>query len=72
MPKEIILVASALIFAGCANMTFNAEMCQRIASDPQATMPKECVKYSEEEAAKASLKPSEKSESKETLEYNKE
>lgn len=63
---------SVFLFSGCANMTFNAQMCKEIASDPQATMPKECMKYSEEEAAKASLKPSEKIESKEDLEFNKE
>lgn len=63
---------SVFIFSGCSNMTFNTQMCQEIATDPQATMPKECMKYSEEEAEKAFNKTSNKIESKEDLEFNKE
>jgi hypothetical protein len=67
-----LCLVSVVVFGGCANMTFNAQMCQNIRLDPQATMPQECMKYSEEEAAKASIKPSEKIQSKESLEFNKE
>jgi len=44
---------AVLIFSGCSNMTFNATMCDQIASDPHATMPEECRNYVEEEAQKA-------------------
>jgi hypothetical protein len=65
-------LVSVVVFSGCANMTFNKEMCNKIASDPQATMPKECMEYSEEEAQKAFDKPLKKIESKEDLEVHKE
>ncbi|MEA3370463.1 MAG: hypothetical protein U9Q40_03920 [Campylobacterota bacterium] len=63
---KIYLIA---IFAltGCSNMTFNATMCNEIASDPHATMPEECRNYSEEEAEKAFNKTQEKQESKENI-----
>jgi hypothetical protein len=38
---------------GCSHFTINASMCDQIASDPHATVPKECRNYNEEEAAKA-------------------
>ncbi len=41
------------MFSGCSHFTFNATMCNQIASDPQATIPKECRNYIEEEAQKA-------------------
>ncbi len=41
------------MFSGCSNITFNASMCDSIASDPQAVMPRECRNYNEEEAQKA-------------------
>jgi trehalose-6-phosphate synthase len=62
-----------LLFSGCSNMTFNATMCDQIASDPNAVMPKECINYSEEEAQKAFYKTKDKVESKEDIvEFNKE
>ena len=48
-----IYLLSLLLLAGCSNMTFNATMCDQIASDPHATMPEECRDYSEKEAEKA-------------------
>ncbi len=55
------------LFAGCSNITFNATMCDQIASDPHATVPQECRNYSEEEAEKAFNKTQEKEESKENI-----
>ncbi|MDD2566467.1 MAG: hypothetical protein PHI89_00950 [Thiovulaceae bacterium] len=50
---KISLVVCALVLGGCSYFTFNAPMCDQIASDPHATVPKECRNYNEEEAAKA-------------------
>ncbi len=49
---------AALIFviflSGCSNFTFNATICDQIASDPNAPqIPQECKVYKEEEATKA-------------------
>ncbi|WP_373035737.1 hypothetical protein [Sulfurimonas sp.] len=66
-------LAALLIFSGCSNITFNAAMCDKIASDPQAVMPEECRNYSEEEAQKAFDKTKHKVESKEDIvEFHKE
>jgi len=42
-----------MIFSGCSHFTFNASMCQQIASDPNAVIPQECKNYNEDEAKKA-------------------
>lgn len=47
------LLALALFFSGCSYFTINGSMCDQIASDPHATVPKECRNYSEEAATKA-------------------
>ena len=44
------VVLIAILFTACAHFTFNASICDRIASDPHATMPEECRIYNEEEA----------------------
>ncbi len=46
-------VVLMLMISGCSNITFNARMCEEIASDPHAVMPKECRNYVEEDAQKA-------------------
>jgi hypothetical protein len=51
--NKITLVVCSILFLGCANMTFNAAMCDQIASEPNAVIPKECRNYLEEEAQKA-------------------
>ena len=56
-----------LIFTGCSNFEINAGMCDQIASDPHATMPKECRNYVESEAQKAFDKTKDKQESKENI-----
>lgn len=48
-----LYIVSLALFAGCSNITFNATMCEEIASDPHATMPQECRNYVEQEAQKA-------------------
>ena len=48
-----IYLLAALALSGCSNITFNATMCDQIASDPHATVPQECRNYSEKEAEKA-------------------
>ncbi|MEA2091863.1 MAG: hypothetical protein U9O83_05820 [Campylobacterota bacterium] len=60
-------LAIVLIFSGCSNVTFNATMCDKIASEPNAVIPQECRNYSEEEAAKAFDKTQPKVESKEDI-----
>ena len=66
-------LAALLILGGCSNITFNAAMCDKIASDPQAVMPEECRNYNEEEAQKAFDKTKHKVESKEDIvEFHKE
>ena len=42
-----------LVFGACSHFTINATMCDRIASDPLATMPEECRIYNEDEAQKS-------------------
>jgi uncharacterized ion transporter superfamily protein YfcC len=61
-------VVLIVVFSGCSNIEFNAAMCEKIASDPNAVMPQECRNYSEEEAQKAFDKTNtEKFESKEDI-----
>lgn len=68
---KIYLIA-VFALAGCSSVTFNATMCDQIASDPHATMPQECRNYSEAEAEKAFNKTKDKHESKENIiEFNK-
>lgn len=66
-------LATLLIFSGCSNVTFNGTMCEKIASEPNAVIPQECIQYSEEDAQKAFDKTKTKIESKEDIvEFNKE
>ena len=69
-----ITIASLVFLVGCSYFTFNASMCEQIASDPHAIMPEECRNYVEEEVQKAyDNTKHEKVESKEDLlEFNKE
>lgn len=50
---KYIILPLMLIFSGCSYFTFNAAMCESIASDPHATIPTECRNYNEAEAEKA-------------------
>lgn len=50
---KYIYLVFPLFFLACSNITFNATICDQIASDPHATMPEECRVYNEEEAQKA-------------------
>jgi len=65
-----ILIISAFFFSGCSYFTFNANMCNEIASDPHATVPEECRVYNEAEAQKAFDK-TDKKQSSESIEFNK-
>jgi len=66
-------LVAVFIFSGCSNVTFNASMCDQIASDPQAIMPQECRNYNEEEVQKAFDRTKHKIESKEDIvEFHKE
>ncbi len=67
-----LLILSAFVFSGCSYFTFNATMCDEIASDPQATVPQECRTYNEAEAEKAFNKEKEKISTDEIIEFNKE
>ncbi len=66
-------LAVLLVFGGCSGVTFNAAMCGKIASEPNAVMPEECRNYSEEEAQKAFDKTKHQQQSKEDIiEFSKE
>ena len=41
------------MMSGCSYFTFNATMCDQIASDPNAVVPQECKVYDEKKADKA-------------------
>ena len=70
---KFTMVAIALLFSGCTTqVTFNEQMCDKIAKDPRDTIPQECIPYIEEEAAKASLNEKEKLDPKESIEFTKE
>jgi len=63
----------SFVFVGCANWEFNAAMCDKIASDPNAVIPQECKNYNEKEAQKAFDKIKQKKQSKEDIvEFNRE
>ncbi|WP_373071850.1 hypothetical protein [Sulfurimonas sp.] len=65
-------IVFAFILGGCSYFTFNATMCDQIASDPHATIPKECRVYNEEEAEKAFHKTDKtKLKDEESVEFNK-
>jgi len=51
MYKYLMIIT--LMLSGCANFTFNAVMCDKIASEPNAVMPEECKNYDEKKADKA-------------------
>lgn len=70
--KKFYLVTAVLILGGCSNTTYNAQMCNKIASDPTEVLPKECVQYKLEDAEKAyNNTKKNKIQSKEDLEVNK-
>ena len=71
MYKYILVVG--LLFSGCSYFTFNATMCDKIASE-HGDMPKKCRNYSEEEAQKAfdKTKTGTSSSEKEDLKFDKE
>lgn len=48
-----ILLPIVLLLSGCSYFTFNAAMCEKIASEPGAVMPQECIDYNEKDAQKA-------------------
>ena len=48
-----ILLSAILFLTGCSNVTITAAMCDKLESDPTATVPQECKAYSEKEADKA-------------------
>ena len=50
---RLYLIPLVLLLTSCSHFTFNATMCDEIASDPHATMPEECRNYNEDEAKKA-------------------
>lgn len=67
------IITLGLLFGGCSHFTFNAAMCDRIASEPNSIIPQECRNYNEEEAQKAFDKTKVKSSTtqKEDLEFKK-
>jgi len=53
MQKTLLLGSTLFLMSGCSYFTFNAAMCEKIASDPNAVVPEECQNYDEERADKA-------------------
>ena len=76
MKKIILYVTLSLtggLFSACSYFTFNATMCEKIASDPLATMPEECRIYNEDEAQKSFDNTQNKNmESNESIEFHNE
>jgi hypothetical protein len=65
------LVVAIFVFNGCSNIEFNASMCDKIVSEPNAQIPQECRNYNEKEAQKAFDKIKQKQQSKEDIvEFN--
>jgi hypothetical protein len=65
----------SVLFTACSHFTFNAAMCDQIASEPNSVMPSECRNYNEEEAQKAfdnTKNETSKQEDERILEYHKE
>jgi len=68
-----ILIIATLFFTGCSNITITAAMCDKLESEPGATVPQECKAYSEKEADKAFNKVvNEKKVSDSDIEFHKE
>ena len=68
-----LAILPALLLSGCSYFTFNAAMCDQIASEPGATVPQECRDYDEKKADKAFNKVvDDKKVSKKDIEFNKE
>ncbi len=66
-----LLLVSVFLFSGCSYFSFNATMCNEIASDPHATVPEECKIYDEQKATEAFDKTDEKpTEISEIIEFN--
>lgn len=76
MKKIISYITLSLIgnlFCACSYFTFNATICEQIASDPLATVPQECRIYNEDEAQKSfDDTQNKKMESNETIEFSQE
>jgi hypothetical protein len=71
MYKTTIILA--FMISGCSNFTFNATMCDEIASQPNSVMPQECRNYDEKKADKAFNKiVDEKKTSDKDIEFHKE
>ncbi|MCD6259829.1 MAG: hypothetical protein RBR54_11290 [Sulfurimonas sp.] len=70
MIKVLLTGCVVLLLSGCSYFTINATMCDEIASDPHANVPKECRKYSEEDAQKAFDKADKKQSSEEILKFD--
>jgi len=68
-----ILVVTSFIFSGCSHFTFNKQMCDQIASQPNAIVPQECMKYSEKDAQKAfdNIKNKHKTSNKDIIKFEK-
>ncbi len=65
------LIITIFAFTGCSYFTFNASMCDQIASDPHATVPKECRNYVEEDAEKAFNNTFNKTDDNESITFSK-
>jgi len=50
--KKLLLLLTLLLSAN-AEITINATLCDKIATDPHSTLPKECKNYVEADAQKA-------------------
>ena len=66
-------IITVLLLSGCSHFSFNATMCNQIASDPTALIPEECRIYNEDEAKKAfdNNQNRAKTSDEDTIEFNK-
>ena len=66
-------IIAVFILSGCSNFTFNKQMCNKIASEPNAIIPQECMQYNEDDAKKAfdNTKNKQESSNEDIIEFNK-
>ncbi|MBL4730191.1 MAG: hypothetical protein JKY28_02180 [Sulfurimonas sp.] len=71
MSKITFIFIALFSFLGCSNIQVTGVMCDEIKKDPQATVPSECRRYSEDKAQKAFDKETEILSTEDAIEFTK-
>ena len=66
-------IITIFILNGCSHFTLNKQMCEQIASEPNAIIPQECMQYNEDDAKKAfeGTKNKQQTSDEDIIEFNK-